>query len=308
MLTFKDIQDQVLLLWDAPGETGNFLTIVKNAINDSHAERCNAQRWSFMLWEDVLTFTTVSGTLNYRLHPLFHRFHRIYNTSDTHKLIEVPPREYYESPETKFHFHMVEPSPVAADLASAGTLSMVSNSASDTTPTLILRLIDNDTASGLVRTGEISEALTANGTSTVTTAASTSKILSVTKGGTWVGTMTLRDADGNTLLTLSPTEYGKVYPQIRLLKDPEQADTVEYRFYRRPRILSADYDIPDIPYPFSRILIWDTLLLLASYDEAKEPGMWVEQRRQWDKKLADNYLEGQALGGRVRQVRDVTMR
>ena len=301
MLTFKDIQDQVLLLWDAPGETGNFLTIVQNAINDAHAERCNAQRWSFMLWEDVLTFTTVSGTLNYRLHPLFHRFHRIYNTSDTHKLIEVPPREYYESPETKFHFHMVEPSSVAADPASTGTLSIVSSSASDTTPTLTVRFIDSNSE-------EVSETLTANGTSTVTTTASANKVLSVTKGGTWVGTVTLKDSDSNTLLTLSATEYGKTYPQIRLLKDPEQADTVEYRFYRRPRILAADYDIPEIPYPFSRILIWDTLLLLASYDEAKEPGMWVEQRRQWDKKLADNYLEGQALGGRVRQVRDVTMR
>ena len=49
MLTFKNLQDEILLLWDAPGETGNFLTIVKNALNDAHAERCNAQRWSFML-------------------------------------------------------------------------------------------------------------------------------------------------------------------------------------------------------------------------------------------------------------------
>jgi len=303
MLTFKNLQDEILLLWDAPGETGNFLTIVKNALNDTHAERCNSQRWSFMLWEDVLTFTTVSGTLNYRLHPLFHRFHRIYNTSDTHKLIEVPPREYYESPETKFHFHIVEPSPVVADPAATGTLSIVSSSGSDieAAKAVTIRFLDGNN-------DEVSEDITPTGTSTAATSASASKVLSVTKGGTWVGTMTLKDSGSNTLLTLLPTEYGKVYPQIRLLKDPEQADTVEYRFYRRPRILSGDNDIPDIPYPFSRILIWDTLLLLAAYDEAKEPGMWVEQRRQWEKKLADNYLEGQALGGRVRQVRDVTMR
>ena len=196
---------------------------------------------------------------------------------------------------------MVEPSSVAADPASTGTLSIVSSSASDTTPTLTVRVIDSNS-------DEVSETLTANGTSTVTTTASASKLLSVTKGGTWVGTVTLKDSDSNTLLTLSSTEYGKVYPQIRLLKDPGQADTIEYRFYRRPRILTADYDIPEIPYPFSRVLVWDALLVLASYEEAKEPPMWVAQRKQWEKKLADNYLEGQALGGRVRQVRDVTMR
>ena len=304
MLTFKNLQDEILLLWDAPGETGNFLTIVKNALNDAHAERCNAQRWSFMLWEDVLTFTTASGTLNYRLHPLFHRFHRIYNTSDTHKLIEVPPREYYESPETKFHFHMVEPSPVAADPVAPATLTLTSTSWSDveTEKAVTIRFLDGDN-------NEVSEDLVPSGGNTVDSSATANKILSVTKGGTWVGTMSLfAPYPGTVALSLSPTEYGRVYPQIRLLKDPEQADTVEYRFYRRPRILSGDNDIPDIPYPFSRILIWDTLLLLAAYDEAKEPGMWVEQRRQWEKKLADNYLEGQALGGRVRQVRDVTMR
>ena len=303
MLTFKDIQDEVLLLWDAPGETGNFLTIVKNAINDAHADRCNAQRWSFMLWEDVLTFTTASGTLTYRLHPLFQRFHRVYNTTDTHKLVEVPPREYYEAPETKFHFHIVEPSPVAADPAATGALTIESSSGSDTeaTKAVTIRFLDGSN-------NEVSETITPTGTSTAATSASASKVLSITKAGTWVGTLTVKDSSGNTLLTLLTAEYGKLYPQIRLLKDPGQADTIEYRFYRRPRILNDDNDIPDVPYPFSRILVWDAVLLLASYDEVKPPPFWLEQRRIWDKKLIDTYMEGQALGGRVRQVRDVTLR
>ena len=115
----------------------------------------------------------------------------------------------------------------------------------------------------------------------------------------------MKDSDANTILSLTATETGKRYPQVRLLKDPEGADTIEYRFYRAPRILSVDSDIPDIPYPHSRILVWDTLLLLASYDEAPRPRYWEGEQAKQLKGLQNKYLEGQALGARPRMVRDV---
>jgi len=303
MLTFKNIQDEVLLLWDQPGETGNFLTIVKNAINDAHKRRCTSQRWSFMLWEDVLTFATVSGTLTYRAHPLLDTFHRIYNKTDEKPLKEVAPRDYYQVPLNKYYFHKVENSPVSADPASTGTLSIESSSASDTeaAKAVIIRFIDgsNDIQE---------ETLTPTGTTPAPTTASAAKVLSVTKGGTWLGTMTLKDSGSNTILTLGITEYGKQYPQIRLLVDPKSADTVEYRFYRKSRKLSNDNDIPDIPDPYSSILIWDAALIIAAYDEAREPPEWQRKKAEWEKLMADQYLEGQALGAEPRQVRNVTHR
>ncbi len=303
MLTFKDIQDEVLLLWDQPGETGNFLTIVKNAINDAHAERCQQQRWSFMLWEGVQTFATVDGTLTYQLHPLFGRFHRVYNTTQSKTMVEVPPREYWAAPQDKYHFHIVEPSPVSSQPASTGALTIESSSASDTetAKAVTIKFLDGSN-------DEQTESLTPTGTTPVSTSASALKVLSVSKGSTWVGTLTVKDSDGNTILTLSATQYGKWYPQIRLLKDPDAADTIEYRFYKKPTVLSNDNDIPDIPYPFSRVLIYDAALLIASYDETREPPAWKEQQLKWNRKLEDNYLEGQAIGAKVRTVRDVTQR
>ena len=300
MLTFKDIQDEVLLYWDAPGETGDFLTVVKNAINDAQAQRTDDQKWNFMLWEDTLTFSTASGTLGYVLHPLVNRLHRIYNTTTCTPLTEVPTREYYEEVPSKFDFHWVEPSPVLVQPSTTATVNIVSSSASDTeaAKAVTIRFLDGS--------DDIQEeTLTPTGTTLVSTTASAKKILNVTKAGTWVGTMTLKDNATNTMLTLLTSEFGKQYPQIRLFKDPAATETIEYRFYRIPRILSLDNDIPDIPFPYSHILTWDTLMILVSYDEAKIPHLWTLKQNEWKTKMAIRYLEGDTPGARARQVRDV---
>ena len=301
MLTFKNLQDEVLRYWDQPGDTGNFLSTVKDAINDAHAARCEQQRWSFMLWASTQSLTTASGTLTYRLHPMVERLFNICNTTTGRDLIETPPREILEVSPTKHHFHWVEPSPIAAEPSTVDTIGIASSSVSDTTPTVTIHFLN---ASG----DEYTETLTANGTTKVENTFSVSKVLHVSKGGTWLGTMTLTDKDGNTLLTLLTDEDAKCYPQINLLKDPEAADTITYRFYRRPQVLTNDGDIPDIPYPHSRILVWDALMLLASYDEAPIPRFWTVQQTRHENALQNKYLEGQTLGARPRMVRDVAFR
>lgn len=300
MLTFKNIQDEVLLYWDAPGDTGDFLTLVKNAINDAIAYRVNKQKWNFMLWEDTLTFSTADGTFGYALHPLVNQLHRIYNTTTSTPLVEVPTREYYEGLSSKYDFHWVEPSPVLGQPSTTATVSIVSSSASDTeaAKAVTIRFLDGS--------DDIQEeTITPTGVSTASTTASAKKILSVTKAGTWVGTMTLADNASNTMLILLTSEYGKQYPQIRLLADPEATETVEYRFYRIPRVLADDNDIPDIPFPYSHIITWDALMVLSSYDEAKIPKFWVLNQQKWETAMALRYLEGDTPGARARQVKNV---
>ena len=155
---------------------------------------------------------------------------------------------------------------------------------------------------------EQTETLTANGTSAVSTTANVQKVLGIARTGTWVGIMTMKDTAGNTLLTLGPDDAAKLYPQIELLQDPAAADTISYKFYRQPYVLSNDGDIPDIPFPHSRILVWDTLLLLASYDEIPIPRFWTVQQARHKDAMENAYLEGQTLGARPRMVRDVARR
>ena len=304
MLTFKDIQDQVLLLWDNPGETGNLLTLIKDFINDSQDLRCAQQRWSFMRSEELYTITTASGQLSYPLAEDVQRLHRFYNATEERKMIEVPVREYYDAPLTKYHWHWTKPSPVAAQPSTTGTISILSNQSGDTSKNVIIRGLDGSN----VITTETITSNGSNGTTPVSSSTSYKKILKVTKSGTFTGTLTVRDNAGNTMLSLGTADYGKNYAQIKLLKDPEQADTIEYATYRKPVKLSDNNDIPDIPDPFSRILIWDTLLALCAYDEVQPQPVWIQKQREWEQRLQQTFLEGQTPGARARYMKDVTSR
>ncbi len=304
MLTFKDIQDQVLLLWDNPGETGNLLTLIKDFINDSQDMRCAQQRWSFMRSEELYTVTTASGQLAYPLAEEVQRLHRFYNATEKRKMVEVPAREYYDAPLTKYHWHWVKPSPVSAHPSTTAAISIVSSASGDTSKDVIVRGLDGSD----VLTTETITSNSSNGTTAVNSSTSFKKILKLTKSGTFTGTLTVKDNAANTILTLGADDYGKGYPQIKLLVDPEAADSIEYNCYRKAVKLSDNNDIPDIPDPFSRILIWDALLMLAAYDEVQPQAAWIQQQNDWELRLQQTFLEGQTPGSRARYMKDVTSR
>jgi hypothetical protein len=108
-----------------------------------------------------------------------------------------------------------------------------------------------------------------------------SLLLNVELAAVWIGTCTLATSGGTTLLTLPAGNVSRQFPQIELLWTPGDADVVEYKFYRKPRTLSADGDTVDILEPFSRILVFDSLLLFAAYDgdiTQARLDVWVDQR------------------------------
>jgi hypothetical protein len=115
--------------------------------------------------------------------------------------------------------------------------------------------------------------------------------------------LTLTDAGAVVLLTLSASEYGKKYPQIRLF-DNGRGETGTYRFYRKPSILDHDNDIPDIPFPFSTRLIFDALLELYTYNDATAPRYWVEQQELWERNMHEAFFEGGMEGSEIRTVRE----
>jgi hypothetical protein len=112
-----------------------------------------------------------------------------------------------------------------------------------------------------------------------------------------------------TLITLTPNELGKQYRKIRLLASPTTAETILYRFYRKPIYLVNNYDVPDIPYPYSQILVYDALLMFATYNTDMQSEarivMWQQQQQNWENALRGFSKEGQTVGGRSRTVRSV---
>lgn len=294
-------------LMDEASDTGSTKTNVDNMINLAQQQRCMADRWPFMEWQKPVTFPLVSGQQYYSLHQAFGRPKYFFNQTKKVFLQEVPPRAMatpltdWNADTSGLGFVIQGFSPVQTQPSAASTVSIVSSSASDASASKNV-IVRGDTTNGIA-----SATLTPNGTSTITSATSFSRILDVSLAGVWLGTLTLK-AGSTTLLTLLAGEYGRQYPQMRLLYLPTGGDTIEYDFYQIPRVLVNDYDVPQIPFPFSQILVYDALLLMAAYDNQTDPGrvqIWMQMRDQLIIQMRQAFLEGQSLNARVRYVREI---
>lgn len=76
--------------------------------------------------------------------------------------------------------------------------------------------------------------------------------------------------------------------KIKLLWTPVATDTIEYQFYQLPTEMSANTDLPNIPYPYSRVLIYDALLSMVAYNEDIEPAkiqLWQDRQTKWQNNL-----------------------
>jgi hypothetical protein len=307
--TLSSLRTKVLGWLDEASNTTQTHTNTTNALNTAHQQRCTENQWSFMLWRQSETLTLVAGQRRYILHPLVSRMLYVYNRTKKVYLVETPWREVQvsgvkwidDTSGTRYFF--VEPSPVAVQPATASTLNVVSSSAGDTGSGYNINI------TGTVSNVMVTETLTPIGASisTTTNTFDAGSIISVTKIGDWSGTMTLK-AGSTTLLTLSPTERSRAYPQIELLWTPGDADIVEYRFYRKPRTLSAATDVTDLPDEFTDLLVWDALILMAAYDGDSTPARlnaWLDQRGKLETAMGQAYLDGSTVAAEARTVRDV---
>jgi hypothetical protein len=280
--TFKNLQDQVLAWLDEAGDTGTTLTLVKNALNNANRLRATQERWSWMKWDTPALLTTVVGQSLYTLHSEFFRPDYFWNRTqldyvqafnDSTKVSSGADPNNDTGPAMRFEWRgltEVQNQPTAASvIAVASSSTMDSGSVTVT--------IKGDTTQG-VR----SETITAGSSGTV----QFTKILKVTKNGTWLGTLTLTsNAAAVTNLTLFPEEYGRNYRQIAFLAIPDQSEVLEYTFYRQPVTMDADNDRPDVPTPHEDILVWDTLLAFSAYNQF--PPAFVQL---WQQKLGESLL------------------
>jgi hypothetical protein len=309
ILTYLDLQNKFLRSLDEAGTTGTTQSIAQDYIQSAQAARCTQDDWPFMLWPQVETFTTSTSTRIYTLHQEYlkglwfrNRTTKVLLTETPFRTIESTGADWNNDSASADRFILTTRSQVQAQPTADGTLVLVSTSASDVTgPTVIIR--------GMTANGMTTETLTANGTTNVTST-NTFKaggILQITKTGTWVGRLTI-SAGSTTVLTLFATEYGRSYTQLELLAIPNGADVIEYKFFRQPNPLANDYDIPDVPAPFSEILLYDALLLYAGYNPvtANAVDRWKDQRDRIEKAMTTAYLDPQTIGSDVRYIRDLS--
>lgn len=308
MLTFRDLQLEVLRWLDEGSDAGTTLALVKDALNRSHRRLLSSRTWPFMLWPREESLTTTAGTRTYALKHGVSKLLTVYDQATRNPLPLISRREW-EAMDVNRVDRQAYPAgaiygdvwPVSAQPASA-TVSAVSSSASDTTTTVILQGLDSNGDS-------TTETLTMTGTTPVVSSTTWTHLWAVTKTGTWVGTLTL-STGGTTILTLLTTEDAKQYPTLEFIETPNSARTYLYTAQRTPLELSNNGDIPDTPYPYSEIHIYDALLDLTTYNTelgAKEQRLWRDRYDLLWQGLAES-VDERIAGSRPRFVRPMSAR
>lgn len=308
MRTFAQLRTEILQWLDesaATSASSSYLN-VGYALKQAHTIRLTEDNWKFMLWPRWESFTTVAGQSAYSLHQEFLRPYVFRNTTRNVSLTETPSRNIEQAgidmiqDTNTDRFQLWGRSPVLAQPTSASVVTIVSSSASDTGAAKAITIL-GDTASGVT-----SESITPTGTTPAAGTTSFTQILGVTKGAAWTGTMTMTsNSAAVTNLSLFPSEYGRSYQQLQYLGTPASGETVQYRFYRKPKELTNDNDLTDIPPPFERVLVFDALLLMGAYDNRLDGGrmrLWTDMRNELDFQLRQSQLEGQSLGSEGRYI------
>lgn len=313
MLTFRDLQLEVLRWIDEGDDTDTTLTLVKEALNRSHRRLLASRTWPFMLWPKEVSFATVAGQRAYALKHGVSKVLTVYDQATATPLPLISRREWEGEDVQRAESVSVPQGAIYGDIwpvaiqptgLATSLVKVLSTSASDTGGPAIALV-------GLNTDGDLtSETVTVNGA--VTPVASTtawSHLISVSKTGTWVGSAILSTPDSalayQTILTLTASEYGKQYPTLEFIETPSEARTYLYTAQRTPLKLVNDYDIPDTPYPFSELHVYDALLDLTAYNTelgSKEQRLWKAKLDDLEMGLLHNVDEGIA-GSRPRFVR-----
>lgn len=312
LYTFSDLRAQVLQNLDEAGAqtTDSTYILAGNFINQAQMARLSQETWPFMEWDIAETFTCTTTGRFYSLHQEFWRPMYFFNQATNTYLIETPMRQvpatavrWNTDISHPLRFRFSGRWPVQTQPTAASTLSIVSDSASDTGSSLAI------TIRGVTTHGVTSESVTPTGTTAATTVNSYSKILAVTKAASWTGNLTMTSDSGTTTnLFLFPAELGRSYQLVELLSQPGANDVIEYKFFRQPTKLVADNDLPDIPPPHSQILVWDACLLFTGYItdlNQASVSMWRMMEESMETAMKQAFYEGTTAEAEARYVRYV---
>lgn len=230
------------------------------------------------------SFTTTSGTEDYLLPDDFNKPLSVYDSTNKRMLEQVNYHRYlslYESDTTSLDApvkYMVFDDICQTQPSSAGTITIVSTSASDTTQTIYVR--------GIVSSVEDTETITLNGTTTATGTKSFSRILSMTKSASTIGKITVtRSSD--TLAVFRPEALTYRVTKIRLMRIPNGTYTIQIKYTIHPYILNNDGDFPLIDI----CDIMEIGALADAWRYKRQNGKAVDQEVLYEKAIQEKFWD-----------------
>lgn len=303
MRTFKQLQDAVLQWMADSTDTGLLRDLVSNAINEQHQQILHEDRYDFMLWPRTESLSVISGTITYALHPQFDQPLYFYNPDTDDYLEEIPAKSLLESgadwddgtPTEPDRFMLSGISKLKQQPTASGTVVITTTGGTESASNQII-------VSGIDTSDDYVSETLSSGTawSTLTSTTSFAVVLDITKvGASWSRIITVTSGS-DTLLTLNADEFGRQYRLLEIIGTPAANSTIKYRFYRKPRQLVNDNDIPDLPESHDDILVLKALTAMQGYSRATEDEQahWRSRLSKLDQSLKMTYQQARSLGGR----------
>ena len=302
MRTYKDLQTATLSWMADPDDTGLLQTLVKSALNRAHQNLLNDDRYDFMLWPRTETLTTAIGTTNYALHPRFAHPYFVYNPTTNEYLEEIPIKGLMESgadwqdgtTDTPDRFMLTGISKVQTQPTTAAVVIITTTGGTESAANSFLV---TGIRSGVVVTETLSSV---SAWSTLTGSQLFDVIEDITKiGATWTRTCTAT-CNGQTLVAWAAADFGYQYRVLELLATPTSSSNLLYRFYRQPRELVLDNDIPDLPIGYDDILVYRALVDMQGYTRAtaEEVSVWTHSITMLTNNLQSAFRSSRTMGGR----------
>lgn len=259
--------------------SSSLATIIKNYVNDRYKmlrRRLSLQQFSRVAYQ----FTTVGGTEDYILPDDFDKELSVLDVTNGSELFRIDTQNWVDKFSTTLNSqlqatnYIILNSPVMVQPTSAGVITVVSSSASDTTGTVRVR--------GFVSNREDSETINLSGTASSNGTKSFSRIIGITKSTDTVGAVTIsRGTD--TLAILAPENNLSYYKIMKLVPIPSGSSTIEVNYIPEFLPLSDDEDYPNIDCS-------DILEAGATADTWRYKRQFAkaqEMESQFEKRLAD---------------------
>lgn len=224
--------------------TNPMQTVIKTYLNDIYFDLL--KRVNFQDIDDDYSFPTVAGTQDYILPRNFGK--EVYVLDSTNKIPLRPTTHQQlinDSPDSISTSgqplqYLILTKPVRNSPSSLSTLSVYSESASDTSQAVRVKGLDTNGT-------QVEETLNLNGTTPQVSTYSYTEVLSITKSAISVGRVIVTaNAGAVTVAVLAPADLAYFENVVRLHCVPNGVVTVKMPYIRRPYPLSNDYDQPII--------------------------------------------------------------
>ncbi len=217
---------------------------------------------------DELTFNSVASTRRYYLETDILRVLSVYDETNDRELSRLPdstidradpnrsdtgvPYSYALGPMTEF----------AGTMTTADKVTVVSSDASDTS-TEKVRI------NGIVDGVEDTELVALDGVTPVDSAKTFSSVFGIRKQDTSAGKITVTEKIAGTVLSvIAPAKKVTQYQALDLFNIPSGVNTYRVKFYRVPRRMVNDQDMPEIPEVYERLLL--TAMLMYCREELQD--------------------------------------